>query len=176
MMHVPFCYRAGLHWFAAYTNIKCETRAQLGVAALGYRAYLPEFTKWVTHSRVRTVVKRPLFNRYLFVELDPSRDGFGEIRDVNGIEAMVGNSGVPMVMPERFIADLMHRQLSGEFDYASEEAFQVGARVKIVQGQFDELLATVISAKVGSSMVDVKIVGEAKSIRMHTSGVRAVAC
>jgi transcriptional antiterminator RfaH len=170
---IPFCYRAGPHWFAAYTNIKCEKRAQLGISALGYRVYLAEFTKWVTHARVRKVVNCPLFSRYLFVEIDPNKQGFGEIRNVNGVEAMVGNSGVPIVMPDRFVADLIRRQMSGEFNYADEEALQVGARVKIVQGQFDEMLATVVNVKTGTGKIDVKIAGERWHQRLPVSGVRA---
>jgi transcription antitermination factor NusG len=152
----PFSYSLGPHWFAVYTNIKSERRACAGLQALGYRTYFPEMTRWVSHARVRRVVHRPLMCRYIFVEIEPSKQGFGEIRSIDGVEAIVGSSGVPFIIPKDFVEEMIRRQLKGEFDYAHKEAMPKGAKVRVVDGKWDGEIGIITSEKTanaGSLMV-----------------------
>ena len=153
---VPFSYSLGPHWFAVYTNIKSERRACAALQALGYRTYFPEMTRWVSHARVRRVVHRPLMCRYIFVEIEPTKQGFGEIRTIDGVESIVGSSGVPFIIPKDFVEEMIRRQLKGEFDYAHKEVLPAGAKVRVVDGKWDGEIGIITSEKnanAGSLMV-----------------------
>jgi transcription antitermination factor NusG len=152
----PYSYTLGPHWFAVYTNIKSERRACAALQALGYRTYFPEMTKWVRHARVSRVVHRPLMCRYIFVEIEPSKDGFGEIRTIDGVEAIVGNNGIPMIIPKTFVEEMIGRQMKGEFDFAHKEAMPKGAKIRVVDGEWEGTIGVITSesnAHAGSLMV-----------------------
>jgi transcriptional antiterminator RfaH len=169
-------YPIGKHWFCIRTNIKCEYRAQKGLDAIGYRTYLPQRTKWISHARVRTIVKRPLMCRYLFVELDPNKEGFGPTRLVDGVETIVGSGWTPMVIPADFVTELISREMSGEFDDAAEEPIARGAKVKVVSGKWDELIGIVTGGAIvdGLGAVMVKFLNSRTSARFRGDEVRAI--
>lgn len=142
---VPFSFSDGSRWYAVMTNIRCEERAKVGLMAQGFRVFLPVQRRWVRHARVKTAVNRPLLSRYLFVETDANKRGFFDIRTTDGVEALICTAGVPIAMPVGLVEEFIRRQLSGEFDLVSQEALPVGARIKIMDGQYEDFFATVIS-------------------------------
>src|SRR5688572_20410700 len=134
---IPASFPSGERWYAVYTNIKCEDRAQLSLDAQGFRTFLPKKKRWVTHARVKRVVARPLIPRYLFVETEPNIRGFHEIHRTDGVETILANNGVPSAMPEGFIGEFIQRQVDGEWDETIGEPLPAGARVRIMGGQYD---------------------------------------
>lgn len=171
-MYAQASYALGKHWFVVRTNIKCERRAQLGLNAKGYRTFCPFFTKWVSHARVKTVVERPLIPRHFFVEIDPNQQGFGEVRSMDGIESILGVCGTPSVVPSRFIEEFMVRLLKGEFDYAHQEPLKEGCKVKIVDGEYDDLFGIIHRAKVRNGRLLVKILETAVIAKLSVHMVR----
>ena len=166
-------YTIGKHWFVARTNIKCENRAELGLSACGYRTFCPKMTRWVTHARVRRVVERPLIARHLFVEIDPNKDGFGEVRSTDGVESLLGVAGTPVVVQSRFVEEFLRRQLQGEFDYAAREKLGNGCKVRIISGEYDDFFGVVQEHKARNGMVLVKVLETAILARMSVSNLRA---
>lgn len=164
-------YTSGLKWFVVRTNIRCENRAQMGLDALGYRTFMPKMKKWITHARMKTVVERPLFPRHLFVELEPNIDGFGHAREVDGVESILGTNGTPMYVPSKFVEEFLLRQLAGEFDYAAKQPLAAGCKVRIVQGEYDDLFGVIQSVKRGTMFV--KLLESAIITRLSFLGVRA---
>lgn len=148
--HPQISYRSGPLWFAAFTNPKCEIRAQLGLMSLGYRAFVPKMRKWISHARVKKAVERPLAPRYVFFELEPEKHGFADVRNTDGIEYIIGTDGVPMPMPQGFIPEFIRRQMAGEWDFVAKDEegnprpLPKGARVCIMDGQYEDLFAIVI--------------------------------
>lgn len=61
-------------WYAVYTKTGAENLAEGHLQRQGFRVYLPRYRKERRHARRITLVKAPLFPRYLFVELDLDRD------------------------------------------------------------------------------------------------------
>jgi transcription antitermination factor NusG len=169
---VPFSYALGPHWFAVYANIKCERRAQAGLDGKGFRTFLPLTTKWVSHARVRTIVKRPLMSRYFFVEIDPHRQSFEDVRQTDGIESIVGTMGVPQVIPSGLIERFIFRQISGEFDEAAKEPLINGAKVQIVEGEWDTMIGIIIKAHSGSVLL--KLLDDRRHVKITKYGIRAV--
>lgn len=159
-------------WFAAMTNPKCEMRAQAELTALGYQTFVPKLKKWVSHARVKKAVERPLLARYIFVKVDYPNQSFGAVRLVNGIECLISNNGWPVPIHRGFIEGLMVRYMKGEWDQVANEKLPLGARVRVVEGQFDNMLATITNVR--GNVVNFKIVGTNKYGKLNASGVRAV--
>lgn len=141
---------AGPRWYAIYTEPKNEYRVQYDLDARGYRTYLPQLSRWVSHARTKSVKKVPLFSRYLFVEIDPNIQSFETVRLTDGVESLLAGptqlgDPVPSAMPEGLIEELISRQLAGEFDVASKEPLATGCRIKIMDGKYADTIATVIS-------------------------------
>lgn|GEM_PF-5649379 len=144
---MDICLSDTARWYCAITNPNCQRRAELELASLGYRTFTPKVRKWVTHARVRKAVERPLLGRYLFVHLDPDLQGFHAIRGVNGVEGIVGMCGTPSAFPSRQVEDLLRRQLAGEWDEVAKGKLAVGARIRVMEGEFADMLATVTNVK-----------------------------
>jgi transcriptional antiterminator RfaH len=147
---VPLSFRAGLVWFVVYTNINCEQRAKKGLDALGYTTFLPVVKKWIRHARRRVAVERPLFARYLFVALDPARDGWFAIRTTHGVERVLARDGVPESVPAAAIATLMAAERAGRFDLTlAAPRLKAGDKVAVEGGPFGDFVAEVATADDG---------------------------
>jgi len=170
-MDVNVSWTEGPKWFAIYTNIKCEYRAQMGLEAKGFRTYVPTMKKWVSHARMKRVVKRPLLCRYIFVEVDPNKQSFEAARQTDGVECVVSNAGLPINMPRGFIEELIRRELTGEFDYASKEQLERGCKINIVRGVYDNLMAVITG--VGKRGLSAKLVGKNQYVKLKYGDVRA---
>jgi transcription antitermination factor NusG len=172
-----FSYAPGKHWFAVYTNIKSEDRAQRGLDAAGFRTYLPQSSRWVTKGKIKVISKRPLMSRYLFVEVNPHRVklGFEAVRQTDGVEAIIANVGVPTVIPSDLVFEMLRRQMEGEFDEAKDQAMTTGSKVKIVSGQWDELIGVITSGTVNGDggSVMVKLLNDRRAQRIGAYALRA---
>jgi transcription antitermination factor NusG len=170
-------------WFCAVTNPNCQARAALGLHELGYRSFYPKVRRWVTHARVRKAKERPLLGRYIFVEVDPKNDqqSFYDVRAVNGIEAVLsswqqtpfGARVQPAAFCSDWIASMRLRQMAGEWD-ETKGTLPIGARIKLMEGEFADRLATV-TAKEGrrERTIVFKLVDENTYGQLHINNVRA---
>jgi transcription antitermination factor NusG len=174
--HLPYVQSPPLaptlpgQWMVAICNPNCHSRAERELAQLGYRTFTPKLRKWVSHARVRKAVDRPLLGRYLFVEI-PESEGTEMARRANGVEGFVSVGGRPVVLPEGCVEELIRRQLSGEWDMVAKGELPLGARVQIMGGEFEDMLATLVSKRHGRC--DVKLVGTNIIRRMYPLNLRA---
>lgn len=170
-------------WFCAVTNPNCQARAALGLYDLGYRTFYPKVRRWVSHARVKTAKEKPLLGRYIFVEVDPKNEqqSFYAVRAVNGIESVLsswqqtpfGARIQPAVFCSDWIASMRLRQMAGEWD-ETRGALPIGARIKLMEGEFADRLATV-TAKEGrrERTIVFKLVDENTYGQLHVNNVRA---
>lgn len=168
---ILFSYASGGHWFAVCTMPKCERRVSSALSAAGYRCFLPEMTRWVSHARIRTVARRPLFPRYLFVEVDPDLQGFGPIYLADGFDYILSCDGVPVPLPRTEVETLLRRQLEGEFDLAASHHMGKGSKVAIVEGKYDGLFA-IITGVSGRRGLMVKLLNKPDHFRISPLFVR----
>lgn len=163
-------------WHVAYTNIRCERRAYMGLTEKGITAYLPVRTKWVTHARVKRQVEQALFPRYLFFRLGADNSWF-DLKGVDGIECVLRVDGAPAAISAGGLADLASAQRSGAFDETIDRAasMRVGEPVKIARGPLEGFLATVRSV-LGAGRVEVVVdfMGMATPATVSLADVRAV--
>jgi transcription antitermination factor NusG len=170
-------------WFCAVTNPNCQARAALGLHELGYRTFYPKVRRWVSHARTKQAKDKPLLGRYIFVEVDPKNDqqSFYAVRAVNGIECVLskwqetrwGVRVEPAAFCSDWIADMRLRQMAGEWD-ETKGTLPIGARVRLMEGEFADRLATV-TAKEGrrEKTIVFKLVDENRYGELHVSNVRA---
>ena len=148
-----------MSWYIAITNPNCHRRAEQGLAELGYQAFWPRMRKWVSHARTKVPKEYPILGRYLFVEI-PNRN-FYAVRSVNGIESLLtGDSGAPAELSAIEVWRFRERYLRGEWDFVANETgkfmdqetgelvvrrnpIPIGARIRIMEGEFADLLTTV---------------------------------
>lgn len=170
-------------WFCVVTNPNCQARAALGLHELGYRSFYPKVRRWVTHARTKQAKERPLLGRYIFVEVDPKNDqqSFYAVRAVNGVESILSSwqqtARGPRFEPAEFSTDWVDsmrlRQMAGEWD-ATRGDIPIGARVRLMQGEFADQLATV-TAKEGrrGKTIVFKLLGENRYGKLNEDNVRA---
>lgn len=172
----PPADRPRAKWYCITTNPNCQKRAGMELYSLGFRTFTPMVRKWASHARVRKAVEKPLLGRYVFVEVDHPRQSFHTVRAVNGVEMIL--SGVlpnriwgPLPFPAHWVEGLIGRYMTGEWDEVAKGSIPVGARVRIVEGEFDNLLATVTNIKHGK--LHCKLLDTNIYTQMREHGVRA---
>lgn len=169
-------------WYCAVTNPNCQPRACLGLHELGYRTFYPKVRRWVSHARVKTAKEKPLLGRYIFVEVDIKNDqqSFFQVRAVNGVEYILstwqetarGLALHPTAFKSEWIETMRKRQMAGEWDDTAKAPIPIGARIRLMEGEFANMLATVTGIRRGK-MVSFKLLGENRYSLLHTDNVRA---
>ena len=132
----------GQRWFLVHARPKCEAKAQLNLAAQGFRAFLPQVRKTVRHARQLRTVRAPLFPRYLFVELDLALDRWLSIRSTIGVASLFSNSeGQPIPVPRGVVEALLER-LDGDVVRFNVD-LRAGQRVRFLSGPFVDLIGKI---------------------------------
>jgi transcription antitermination factor NusG len=156
-----------LAWYVIMTNPRCEKRAQSGLVDKGFAVYFPQYReeRIFGRKRVRAIMNRSLFPRYLFVQ---ARYGsWPRITATDGVQALVrdgGSEGKPMAVSDSAIAFLLDQQNAGEFDVLfggdrqpkgkakkMRAPFLLGEQVQIISGPLEGFYATVQAAIAGHS-------------------------
>jgi transcription antitermination factor NusG len=178
----------GARWYCMTTATNLQKRVCDELYPLGYRTFYPRLKKWVSHARTRKAVERPLLGRYVFVEVDYPRQDFRTLGQIYGVQGLVGNYGTPRALPSWWVTDFMERYLAGEWDEVTPGTFQyrdeygniqtrengkapTGARIRIIEGEFAMVLATITSQKNGR--VHCKIFGQNKYVHLSEQNIRA---
>lgn len=173
-------------WYIAITNPNCYRRAENGLAEIGYRSFWPKYKKWCSHARTKIAKEYPVLGRYLFVEVPDGN--FWQVRNVNGVEALlIGDNGAPAKIPDRIVWGFHDRYMRGEWDFVANETGEfvgedgelttrtnpipVGARVRIMEGEFANMI-TVVRGRKGDRL-EFLPPGRREFVRMRESNVRA---
>lgn len=129
-------------WYIAVTNPNCQRRAESGLAELGYRAFWPKLRKWVSHARTKQAKEYPVLGRYMFVEIPDGN--FLRVGRVNGIEGLLTDQDrAPARIPEPVVWKLRERYMSGEWDFVAQGTIPLGGVIRIMEGEFADLVTVV---------------------------------
>lgn len=160
-------------WYCAVVRPCRHHRAELELQRLGFRTFYPRTRKWISHARVKRAEERPILGRYLFVEVDHPDRSFHDVTAIFDVEYLVSSSteGRPSPFPSRLVEGFMARYMAGEFDEVAKGKIPVGARIRIMEGEFQDAYATVVSTK--GRRVDFKLMGDNKIARINECSVRA---
>lgn len=158
-----------MQWYCIVFNPNCWRKVELQLAQDGLRSFLPKTRRWASHARTKTAKEYPLLGRYMFVEC--AQEDFWRVRSTHGVECFVDVAGDPVAFPGRWVTDFLQRYLSGEWDAVAGNPIPVGARVRIMEGEWQDMLGTVTGRKNGK--VVVYPLGTKTPISTHASNVRA---
>jgi transcriptional antiterminator RfaH len=127
----------GAQWYLVHTLPNNETRADINLRRQGFGTYLPCYQRQRRHARRTDVVVRPLFPRYLFVQLDLARDMWRSVHSTFGVSTLVFASEKPAVLPLHVIDEIRAREDEDGFVALSLPAgLKPGSPVRLVDGLF----------------------------------------
>jgi transcriptional antiterminator RfaH len=127
------CLRVGPHKEAFVTE---------QIMAVGMTAYYPKYQRWIKHARQRTLVLRPLFPNYIFVQIvDEQR---GSVARMRGVQSFVGGHSSPAFVPDELIQMLKSRENNDGLIDLNHELLKSGDMVNVMQGPFTGLEAVFI--------------------------------
>jgi transcriptional antiterminator RfaH len=128
-------------WFLAHSRPKSEHKAELHLAAQGFRTYLPQIQKTIRHARQLKTVRAPLFPRYLFVVLDLERDRWLSVRSTVGVSHLfTSRDGRPVPVPIGIVEALIERSDANVMRL--DEDLVKGQQVRILCGPFADFVGT----------------------------------
>jgi hypothetical protein len=76
-----------------------------------------------------------------------------------------------VAIPSRYVENFRMRYMAGEWDEVAQGPLPVGARVRVVEGEFQDMLATVTHRR--GHRIDFKLHGENRYGRLNDCSVRA---
>ena len=126
-------------WFAVYTKMHGENRADYHLASQGFKTFTPRFRKTVRHARQTSTVLAPLFPRYLFVSLNLGRDRWRSVNGTFGVSTLIMFNDRPAPVPVGFVEMLM---ASVDTDSCVDltSRLHVGSSVRLRTGPFANLI------------------------------------
>jgi transcription elongation factor/antiterminator RfaH len=130
----------GERWFLAHTLPRSERKAEMHLRAQGFRTYLPQINKTIRHARQFRDVQAPLFPRYMFLIIDPSRDRWLSVRSTVGIASLFTCEGRPVPVPEGVVESLIAHP--GGALAGLDGGLSKGQSVRIVSGPLANLVGT----------------------------------
>jgi transcriptional antiterminator RfaH len=131
----------GHFWYAVHTHPREEAKALGHLERQGYKAYLPRYAKKIRHARKTERVARPLFPRYLFVNLNIATEGWRSIRSTVGVAEIVCFGDQPTPLPLGVVEGIERQQdAEGFVQFADQSAFKRGDPVLVLSGPFSQQL------------------------------------
>ncbi|MEQ8952588.1 MAG: transcription/translation regulatory transformer protein RfaH [Gammaproteobacteria bacterium] len=123
-------------WYVLYTKPRQEHIAELNLQRQGYRVYFPRCEVIKRRKRLLTGLIEPFFPRYLFINLDKTRDNWAPIRSTRGVCGIVRFEGVPKPVPTPLIDALKSNENPQQLQTLSRQTWSRGEEVEIEQGPF----------------------------------------
>lgn len=116
---------------------------------LGFSVFVPAERVWTVRRGRRVQDARPMFQGYVFPRVDPYREDWQRILDVDGVIDVLGRprdgEGRPSHVPTIWVEAMRHAQDTGAFDRTKIEpdGYEIGEQVRISDGPFAGLNAEI---------------------------------
>jgi transcriptional antiterminator RfaH len=131
------------NWLLLQVKPRQEMRALENLERQQARCYCPKIQVEKLRRGKRIQVEEALFPGYLFINVQPQRDGltYTSIRSSRGVSKIVGFGAEPINIPEALIEQLKLRESAGLACIKSEDLPQAGDQINIIEGPFRGLQA-----------------------------------
>lgn len=127
--------RASEHWYAVHCKPRQEAVAEENLLRQGYRTYLPRICNARRRKGQWINTTEPLFPRYLFIRVDPTRHTIAPVRSTRGVSCLVRHCGVPVTIPEEIIEAIMRRaEANSGLHHDVRPLFCAGEPVRLLEG------------------------------------------
>jgi transcription antitermination factor NusG len=164
----------GSRWFAVWTRSRQEKVVAATLNRSGIPHYLPlksELRKW---SDRKQVVETPLFNGYLFVNINVMTSSRLQVLKVPGVGALVGNQMGPLPIPDQQIEDI-RKVLTAGVECSVEPSLKEGDRVRVMQGALAGIEGTLVRTQSASRLlVSIEMIRQSLSVSVSRSDVELV--
>jgi transcription elongation factor/antiterminator RfaH len=127
-------------WYVVHTQPRREFCAKTQLEGQGFRVFLPKRPRTIRHARKIATVEAAFFPRYLFVELDLTRQPWRRVNGTFGVTSLVMWGDSPRPMRRGIVETMMTCVDRGGF-LCFEQDLMVGAKVRVAAGPFAEQLA-----------------------------------
>lgn len=124
-------------WYVVYTRAGMERMALGHLENQEYTVYLPQRSKECRHAGRIAAIKKPLFPRYLFVELDLTTDAWHAINGTYGVGYLITMGLRPSAVPPGIVEAIRVRENAEGFVEIVEPCpYATGDVVEITHGAF----------------------------------------
>ncbi len=122
-------------WYVVMSRPQQEAVALLNLERQGFVAFLPQRLETTRSSRGFRTRMRPVFPRYLLVQLDLERDRWRSVNGTFGVSRLIGFAERPSPLPGG-VAETLQRSLDGRGVLQFEAPLVPGETVRLVSGPF----------------------------------------
>lgn len=130
---------AGERWYVVRSQPHREALAKQQLENQGHRVFLPQYLKSRRHARKFETVLAPLFPRYFFVILDPTRDRWRSVNGTYGVDRLLTRGGKPEAVPRGLVEQLTNAvQPDGGVHFSS--SLREGQTIRVTAGPFAQLV------------------------------------
>jgi transcriptional antiterminator NusG len=162
---------ADAQWFAVWTRSRHERSTAASLSSLGIQHYLPLKTEVRQWSDRKQAVASPLFPGYLFVFMNPAKDGTLNILKTPGVVSMVGNHHGPLPIPAEEIENIQ-TVLMASTECEVRPGLTEGDRVGVLSG----VEGTLVRAKsVTQLLISISMIRQSIAINVSPDDVELVA-
>ncbi|MFZ0452401.1 MAG: UpxY family transcription antiterminator [Ignavibacteriaceae bacterium] len=127
-------------WFALYTKSRSEFKAAEQISANKVEYYLPTVVKYRQWSDRKKKITEPLIRGYIFVYANEKERIIS--LEQNAVVRCLTERGQPAKIPDWQIENLKN-MLRNEADFYIAEGFVPGAKVRIKEGPFENVIGVV---------------------------------
>ena len=126
-----------MDWCVVYTNVNKETIAEKNLIGQNFITYMPKYKKIISHARKISTVIKPLFPRYLFVNVDLVAQRWPIINSTYGVNVIISMEGKPVIISEDIINKIKLCEKPDENINVVPYSFMTkGDEVNILEGVF----------------------------------------
>lgn len=124
-------------WHVVHTQPNGEERAVANLARQGFTSFLPVYRRRIRHARRVSLVARPLFPRYLFVQFDADAAPWRSISGTFGVSNLLCRGERPLAVPAGVVEAIQTRvDAEGYVRLGTTSRFAPGQRLQITEGAF----------------------------------------
>lgn len=154
-------------WYVVNTQPHAESRSAVNLQRQGYRVFCPRLRKIVRHARKSKVSLVPLFPRYLFLQIDISRQQWRSVNGTYGVTRLIMQGDTPQPVPSG-VVEVLLEQANADGEVGDARSLQVGHVVRILDGPFSGLVATLERLdECGRVRVLLQLLGRTVSVALH---------
>lgn len=164
-------------WYVVHTHANCEIKAATHLRRQAFIVYLPRLQKKIRHARRVSLVRKPLFPRYLFVRMDVEQAPWRTIRSTVGVAGLVSTCDHPVPVPPGIIEQIQASEdADGIVRLRSADHFRNGQLVEITDGALDGLQGLVEATTDEERVILLlNLLGREIRVRLSPEMLRAVA-
>jgi transcriptional antiterminator RfaH len=122
-------------WYVIQSQPHREALAEEHLRRQNFRAFLPLQMKNVRHARKLSVVRAPLFPRYLFVVIDLAVDRWRCINSTYGVTSLVMAEGRPLPLPHGLVETFI-RSTNEKGLVCFDDQLKPGQPIRLKAGPF----------------------------------------